>query len=258
MSHKLGFTPASALPWEFTARIRPWTQPLIYYAIAKPLLWLGVSDLFTVVFVLRLLTGLFSLAALAVFARAILPTIPGEEEKRAFIRYLPLFGFLPYLFVRTSSETFSAAFFALGLATAIGPASAARLALAGLSCGLAFESRYQTALMTLGLFGWLAIVARIRIPLLAAFVAGGVAALLERGPVFLMSEAPALPPGVPAGTRATLLYSEYPLTRFGQGQSGVDFMHGYADFAAKAGFLKLLPLHWYTLYRLERSATMRS
>ena len=464
MSHKLGFTPASALPWEFTAGIRPWTQPLIYYAIARPLLWLGVSDLFTVVFVLRLLTGLFSLASLAAFARAILPTLPGEDEKRAFIRYLPLLGFLPYLFVRTSSETFSAAFFALGLAAAIGPATTARLAVAGLLCGLAFECRYQTALMTLGLFGWLTIVARVRIPLLAAFVAGGVAALvlgaladhwgygawvfppyayfnvnilqgvaaktfgrepaiaylyllpatgffaitlvimtgmvamwlrgprhvvtwaslpfvalhvavahkearflfplailatsfpvlgfspllsrwrgtfarawewrhgwaakittalslafmaylavypfgvrphmpmarylyrhfggttysfaapfqsypmfrshpfgaqqlkdsaqlaalLEKGPVFLMAEAPALPSGVPAHVRATLLYSEYPLARFGQGQSGVNFMHGYADFAARAGFLKLLPLRWYTLYRLERSAAIRS
>ena len=129
MCLKLGITPASELPWEFAARIRPWFQPLLYFLIAKPLIALGVKDMFTIVFVLRLVTGLFSLAALAVFARAVLPTIEGEAEKRAFVRYLPLFGFLPYLFVRTSSETFSAAFFAIGLALAIGaeigPASGA-------------------------------------------------------------------------------------------------------------------------------------
>ncbi len=118
MGFKLGITPASELPWEFAARIRPWFQPLVYFLIAAPLRALGMADMFTIVFVLRLLTGLFSLAALAAFVRAILPTIEGQDEGRAFMRYLPLFGFLPYLFVRTSSETFSAAFFALGCCAA--------------------------------------------------------------------------------------------------------------------------------------------
>src|SRR6185312_1757908 len=170
MGFKLGSTPASELPWEFAARIRPWFQPLVYFLIAKPLQGLGVRDMFTIVFVLRLLTGLFSVGALAAFARAILPTIEGQDEKRAFARYLPLFGFLPYLFVRTSSETFSAAFFALGLAVAMGGKTASRLALAGLLCGLAFESRYQTGLMGAGLFAWLAMMARARVDRLAAFL----------------------------------------------------------------------------------------
>src|ERR1700758_4938129 len=73
MSYKLGITPASDLPWEFSARIRPWFQPLVYYAIAKPLLWLGLQDMFAIAFVLRLATGMFSLSALALFARAVLP-----------------------------------------------------------------------------------------------------------------------------------------------------------------------------------------
>src|ERR1044071_1072032 len=87
MSWKLGVTPVSELPWEFSAQIRPWLQPLLYFLISKPLLLLGVTDMFTVVFVLRLGMGLLSLAALAVFARALLPTIEGEGERRAFIRY---------------------------------------------------------------------------------------------------------------------------------------------------------------------------
>ena len=33
---------------------------------------------------------------------------------------------------------------------------------------------------------------------------------------------------------------------------------GYTAFAARHRFLKLLPLYWYTLYRVERSATIRS
>ena len=450
MSHRLGITPASALPWEYHQRIRPWLQPAIYYGIAAPLHSIGVTDMFTIAFILRLLTGLFSVAALAAFARALLPTIAGDEARRFFLRYLPLFGFLPYLFVRTSSETFSAAFFAFAIAAVLNNQTPRRMALAGLLCGLAFEARYQTALMGLGLFAWAAIFARARIPALAAFISGGVAALvvgalcdhwgygawvfppldyfnvnivqgvaaktfgrepsfaylyllpatgffaitlvvmaamvamwlrnprhavtwatlpfvalhvlvahkearflfplailatsfpvlgfaawprvwswrngaaakiitalslvfmaylalypfgvrphmpmaqylyrnppgavvsltpvfpsypmyhpadyrpaqitpaqldaaLARGPVLLMSQTPTLPPGIHA--RATLLYSEFP---FADAQAGTDYINGYTAFAAKARFLKFLPLYWYTLYRLERSDMTRS
>jgi phosphatidylinositol glycan class B len=81
--------------------------------------------------------------------------------------------------------------------------------------------------------------------------------LLDAGPVYLMSETPA-PPPLPSDMRVTLVYSEFPLTRFGYGQAGTDYIRGYAQFAARHAFLKLLPLYWYTLYRVERSATIRS
>jgi len=463
MAFKLGITPAAELPWEFSARIRPWFQPLVYFLIAKPLTSAGLKDMFAIAFILRLATGVFSLAALAVFARTVLTTIEGEEEKRAFVRYLPWFGFLPYLFVRTASETFAAAFIALGLAIAIGRKSPGRLALAGLFCGLAFESRYQTSLVSLGLFLWLAVIGRVRLRGLAVFLIGGLAALvagaladrwgygqwvfpplgyvdvnlvqgvaahrfgrepvfaylyllpaqiffaitlvlmaamlamwlrnprhpltwvtvpfvlahcliahkearflfplailatafpvlgfspqlrpwrkifariwdwrrsgyakavtvisilgmayfalypfgvrphmpmaqylyrhvpgtiysftepfksypmfrpadyrvrklqapsqldalLDQGAVLLMTQTP-VPPPLPANSHVLLLYSEFPLARFGYGQAGADYIRGYTAFAARHSFLKLLPLYWYTLYRVERSATIRS
>src|SRR5437868_10741173 len=89
LSWKLGITPVSELPWEFSARIRPWLHPLLYFLIAKPLILLGLKDMFIIVFVLRLTTGLLSLMALAIFVRAILPTLQSDEERRAFVRYLP-------------------------------------------------------------------------------------------------------------------------------------------------------------------------
>jgi len=82
-------------------------------------------------------------------------------------------------------------------------------------------------------------------------------ARLAEGPVLLMTQTPA-PPALPPGARASLLYSEFPLTRFGLGEAGVDYIRGYSAFAARYGFLKLLPLYWYTLYRVERSTTIRS
>ena len=463
MGLKLGVTPAADLPWEYEARIRPWFQPLLYFLIVSPLRALGVQDMFSRVFVLRLLTGLFSVAALALFARAILDTIEGEAQKRAFVRYLPFFGFLPYLFVRTSSETLSAALFALALAALLRGKSARLLTLSGLLCGLAFEARYQTAMLGLGLFAWLAVIARVRIPGLLAFVGGGVAALvvgaladrwgygawvfppwnyfhvnivqgvaatqfgrepvfaylyllpaqlffaitlvlmagmiamwlrnprhsltwatlpfvllhvvvahkearflfplaivatafpvlglspnlprwrdtftrvwrwkdglagkavaglslagmiyfalypfgvrphmpmaqylyrhppgtvysfdepfqsyplyrpahfraeklrdgaqldqlLNAGPVLVMSDKP-VPPSLPTNAQATLLYSEFPLAQFGYGEAGARYIQGYDAFAARHGWLKLLPLYWYSLYRIERSAAMRS
>ena len=80
---------------------------------------------------------------------------------------------------------------------------------------------------------------------------------LAKGPVLLMSQTPE-PPVLPAGLDVTLLYSEFPLARFGYGRQGTDYIRGYGDFASRHSFLKLLPLYWYTLYRVERSATIRS
>jgi phosphatidylinositol glycan class B len=82
-------------------------------------------------------------------------------------------------------------------------------------------------------------------------------ALLDKGPVYLMAQTPQ-PPPVVQGIRFTLLYSEFPLTRFGYGQAGADYIRDYKAFDAKHKFFRLLPLYWYTLYRVERSATMRS
>jgi phosphatidylinositol glycan class B len=81
--------------------------------------------------------------------------------------------------------------------------------------------------------------------------------LLDGGPIYLISDKP-VPPPLPPGARATLLYSEFPLAHFGYGQVGADYIAGYTDFAAHHRFLKLLPLYWYTLYRVERSAAIRS
>ncbi len=166
---KLGITAPAELPWEYGAHIRPWTQPFIYYAAARGAMALGLHDLFAITFILRLLTGLLSLSALALFARAVMETM-ARDEKQAFAAYLPLLGFLPYLFVRTSSETLAAAFFTAGLAFAM---RGRALFWAGLLCGLAFDARYQTGIMVAGLAAWLAIIARVRMLALAQF-AGGV------------------------------------------------------------------------------------
>jgi GPI mannosyltransferase 3 len=171
LAYKLGVTSVADLPWEFNARIRPWLQPFLYFLIAKPLTLAGIRDLFAIDFVLRLMTALASLAALAAFANAAVGDFARLDEKLWYARSLPFFGFLPYLFVRTSSETLSAAFFTLGLALAMAAprgVSGRRFAAVGILFGLAFECRFQSGILVAGLFFWLALVARVRLAPLVA------------------------------------------------------------------------------------------
>ena len=175
MSYKLGITGAADLPWEFSARIRPWMQPFLAWLVAKPLMIAGIRDAFTLTFAVRLATGCASLVALVAFARLMLGDLGRPDEKRAYARMLPFMGFLPYLFVRTSSESLSTGFFTLGLVMAIRAArsgSLRRIAVAGVLCGMAFECRFQSAILVLGLLAWLMLQARARASLLAAFAGG--------------------------------------------------------------------------------------
>lgn len=186
MSLKLGTTPAADLPWEFSSRIRSWFQPFVYFLIAKPLIAAGLKDLFDVVFVLRVVTGCFSLAALCLFARAMLASLEAEDERFFYAASLPLLGFLPYLFVRTSSETFSGALFTAGMALLMRrPAGASpwRFIAAGLLCGASFEARFSSALMILGLFFWLAVIGRASWRSLLAFAAANAAVVILEAPI---------------------------------------------------------------------------
>jgi phosphatidylinositol glycan class B len=178
MAMKLGITSPAELPWEYGAKARPFFQPFLYFLIAKPLTVLGLRDAFDLMFVLRLVTGAFSMGALVVFARFVLDELKRGDERFAFAKMLPFMGFLPYLFVRTASETAAAAFFALALVIAVRgvrAGSLARVAFAGLLCGAAFECRYQAAFLVLGLMAWLAFEARARWTALLSFAAAGLA-----------------------------------------------------------------------------------
>jgi len=78
------------------------------------------------------------------------------------------------------------------------------------------------------------------------------AALLQKSPVMVMSDTPTLPDSdLPAGARATLLYSEFPLASWGHARAGTDYLHGFENFRAHYSWLKMPRLAWVTLYRVE-------
>ncbi|MFZ4477890.1 MAG: hypothetical protein ACOYPR_22025 [Saprospiraceae bacterium] len=56
-NYKLGHIPASALPWEFPAQMRPGLQPFMAYYLVQISRTLGIDNPFIQVFLMRLLCG---------------------------------------------------------------------------------------------------------------------------------------------------------------------------------------------------------
>lgn len=186
---KLGFLDPTLLPWEHTQRMRPWMQPFAYWLVGRTF---GITDVFVFAFVCRLLTGLANLAALAAFLQTTLPWQPTADEKRLHLRIVTCLGFLPYLYVRTSSESGSMAALTLAFALLLDgalPTTDGRKwtvpalervwppLVGGLLCGLAFECRFQTAFFALGLMAWLRFVGRSSWGALGKMAAGGLVAV---------------------------------------------------------------------------------
>ncbi|MBX3217582.1 MAG: hypothetical protein KF850_36460 [Labilithrix sp.] len=189
---KLGDVDPRLLPWEHAQRIRPWLQPFLYWLVARALGAVGVRDIFELAFAFRLLTGLANVGALALFLRTTLPWMTTDDEKRAHTRVVTLLGFLPYLFVRTSSESGSMAALTAGFALLLAgaaPGVGGRVwsvpALArtgrplgvGLLFGLAFELRFQTAILALALLAWARVVGKGSLRGLGKVALGGGLAL---------------------------------------------------------------------------------
>ena len=125
MSYKLGITPASELPWEFSARIRPWFQPLVYFLIAKPLMVAGPQGHVRH----RLCPAAGDRAVFACWRWRCSPARccpPSKARKNSapLSAICRCSAFCLTCSCAPSSETFSAAFFALGLAVALGAKSA--------------------------------------------------------------------------------------------------------------------------------------
>lgn len=192
--YKLGFTAESELPWEYAARIRPFMQPWLCYLIVSPLKFLQVVDRFTLAFVLRLVSGLVAFAALVQMVRVTTPWLRDAQANKWRLEFLTLAGFGPYLAVRTSSENLTASFFLFGFALLMAgrdpeardarPTSRALDELgAGVLFGLAFECRFQTAILVAGFLGWLLFVARARLRTLGRILAGTLGPVI--GAVFI-------------------------------------------------------------------------
>ena len=160
---KLGRTPWSALPWEYSFRMRPWLQPALYTLGARGLTALGIEDPFAWAFAFRLFSGLLAWLGLVGLAVCSGRWLAEPSARRLAIRALVLTYFVPYLAVRTSAESLSTSCVVLALCliglrgNAVGPGlSLLTGVLLGLACGL----RYATAVMVVSILVWLVLIGR--------------------------------------------------------------------------------------------------
>ena len=160
-NYKLGHIPASALPWEFPAQMRPGLQPLMAYSMVLTTRSLGIDNAFISVFLMRLLCGAAALLVYWKWCGWLGRDLKSSEGARWMLIGLLFFWLMPYLNVRFSSENTSAISFFGGLLLLLQQLDNQRhhfkwkVVVAGLLLGLSFFFRYQMAFAGIGLGAWL-------------------------------------------------------------------------------------------------------
>ena len=160
-NYKMGYSPASDLPWEFSEKCRSAIQPFIACCIFKPLHAMGLFNPFAAVFLLRLLMGIFTWVVTCRILVLLLPEFTTERGKQIYVWCSFFLWFVPYLGVRFSSEHLAGLLFFLALSLFLkerrnpGPSHRYNIAAAGLLLGFALFLRVQLAFAFAGLGIWM-------------------------------------------------------------------------------------------------------
>ena len=168
---KAGLTPESMLPWEFAAKIRPWTLPAATLVVLQTLRGLHIYSPVTQTFVLRLLTVLGALASSLYFLRSLRLSDYISERQESYARHLlAVLWFVPMLWVRHTSESWSSICFYAGVALQLEGRRLSQirfsLPLATLLFALSFHCRFQSGFLVLAFGLWLLFQARERFSVL--------------------------------------------------------------------------------------------
>lgn len=188
LSYKLGFGLADDLPWEYRAQLRPWFQISFYYVIYKMLTFLNINDHFHIMFIFRLISGIVGWFSLLYLTKSI---VKWDNISLQFIQniLITLTGFIPIILVRTSGESLAISFFLIGLSIILSKLkldektdditfSWWRLLLAGICFGMAFEFKFQSAVLTLGFLLWLLFISKRKISEFLIISIGGLLVLV--------------------------------------------------------------------------------
>jgi GPI mannosyltransferase 3 len=150
---KTGFNFPEDLAWEYHAAIRPALQPYICVGIFRILAFVRVTDPYICAFVLRWITAVIAIVVISRFVRVV------DTPYRVALLLLSFFlWFMPYLNTRFSSEIWSGLAMLLAVALVMGERK--HYFWCGVLMGFAFECRFQTAFMCVGLVAWLFFVRR--------------------------------------------------------------------------------------------------
>lgn len=162
---KLFGSPApDQLPWEYQAMMRPGLQPFIAYAVGWLLDAAGIYNPFLLAFLLRLLSGAMSVAALLLFYRTAEPSL-SEKERKWFLILSFFLWFMAYTHVRFSAEVWGGIFLLLFLCCYFRFRHGERRnpfgwgIVLGVLAGAAFCFRYQVGFALAGFGLWLLVFA---------------------------------------------------------------------------------------------------
>ena len=181
-NYKLGQISSDQLPWEFNEQIRPGLPVFIAWGVFKIFGFIGITNPYFLVFVLRLMVAVPAWMILRKLGLKLLPNFKTEAGKKIFFAMIFFVWFVPYTSVRFSSENLSAVTFLAAILLLLtvremgrGPRSA-KMIIAGLLLGFAFYFRFQLAFAIIGLFTWMIFIDRVRWRhLMLLFTGGGVA-----------------------------------------------------------------------------------
>jgi phosphatidylinositol glycan class B len=182
-NYKLRHIPASELPWEFPAQMRPGLQPFLAYSLVVTAQALGIDNPFVQVFLARLICGIAALTVYWHWVKWLERDFKSPETARWMRLGLLFFWLMPYLHVRFSSENTSAICFFGGLLLLLRGLETHSKRLdwkmvgAGLLLGLSFFFRYQIAFAGIGLGAWLLFKGRPSIQQWIALASGALIAL---------------------------------------------------------------------------------
>lgn len=113
--YKMGQLNTNSLSWEFAKEIRPWSLPYLYYLLFSFFKFIGVTNPFTLMGLIRILTALFSWYTLRKFAYALKNQFQHQKYFRCFLFLLLSFWGTLFMGPRTSSDNICSSLFLLGL-----------------------------------------------------------------------------------------------------------------------------------------------
>jgi len=173
VNYKLGRSTASDLPPEYHQMILPWLLPALMTGITDFLNTIGVKSPFDWAVSYRLLAALLGwLATVGLTLCCYLWFVNKDWRKWAVIS-LNLIWYLPAFHARPSAESMGGSVFFIGLSLLLlaspplpklpaipGKSPLGLLFCVGLLFGTAFEIKFDTGIMTLGVLFWLLFIAR--------------------------------------------------------------------------------------------------
>lgn len=159
--YREGTIPKQLIPWEYIDEIRPSLQPYLAEFLFGAFRRVGIRDAFFQTFLIRLLSGYLAFVTACLFAFRVAKHITDLRLRKLWMASVCLLWFLPYLFVRFSSENLGGIFLILAWLCLpdFDREESLRIRFgSALLCGFllvcSFYFRFQMAFAIVGLVAW--------------------------------------------------------------------------------------------------------